>query len=56
MAGLVAITVFAMGVLASLGLFMSGVAALRQARLSKRMFHLRYPGDDRETSIDSESH
>ena len=53
MAVLVAFTLFAT---ASLGLFMSGVAAMRQARLSKRMFHLRYPGDARETSMDSESH
>jgi hypothetical protein len=56
MSGLVVFTIFAMIVLASLGLFMSGAAAMRQARLSKRMFDLRYRGDDRETSIDSESH
>jgi hypothetical protein len=45
-----------MVVLASLGLFMSGVAALRQARLSKRMFLLRYPSEERDAAMDSESH
>ena len=47
MAGLVAIAIFAMCVMASVGLFMSGIAALRQARLSKEMFHLRYRPEDR---------
>jgi hypothetical protein len=55
MTGLVAFTIFAMCVLASLGLFMSGVASLRQARLAKRMFRLRYPADDTRQSSDSES-
>jgi hypothetical protein len=52
---LVVITAFTMCVLASLGLFMSGVAALRQARISKRMFQLRYPAEGRDTSSDPES-
>jgi hypothetical protein len=55
MTGLVVFAAFVLIVLACLGLFMSGVAALRQARLSKRMFHLRHPSEDRETSFDSES-
>jgi hypothetical protein len=62
MAILVAFTVFTM-ILAGTGLFMNGLAAMRQARLSKRMFDTRYrsltkaagapvSSDDR----DSESH
>ena len=46
MTEVVAFTVFAIGgVLASLGLFMSGIAAMRQARLAKRMFRLRFPSE-----------
>lgn len=55
MAGLVAITAFAMCVMASAGLFMSGIAALRQARLSKRMFQLRYSAEGRDMSSDPDS-
>ena len=55
MDSLAGFTLFTMGVMASLGLFMSGIAALRQARLSKRLFHLRYLSEARETSPDSES-
>ncbi len=47
-------TMFVMLFLGSLGLFMSGVAAMRQARLSKRMFKLRFPSDQGEAS-DSEA-
>jgi hypothetical protein len=55
MAGLVAIAAFAMCVMASVGLFMSGIAALRQARLSARMFHLRFPSEGGEAPNGSES-
>ena len=50
-----AFTMFTMLVLASLGLFLSGVAAWRQAKLSKRMFNLRFRSESEETSIDSDS-
>lgn len=55
MSEVVGFALFAMGVLASLGLYMSGLAAMRQARLSKTMFRLRFPSNQAE-SMDSESH
>jgi len=55
MAGLVVIATVAMCLMASLGLFMSGVAALRQARLSKRMFNLRFRSESGDTPNDSDS-
>lgn len=52
MSGLIAFCGVAMFVMASLGLFMSGVAAIRQARLSKKMFDLRFPTEGMERSND----
>ena len=54
MAGLVAITMFAVVVMAGVGLLLSGISAFRQARLAKRMFNLRYQNEQRETSEASE--
>jgi hypothetical protein len=52
---LIVITVFAVFVIGSVGLFMTGIAALRQSRLSKRMFDLRFRTDAAENSNDSKS-
>jgi hypothetical protein len=53
-AGLVAITMFAVVVMAGIGLLLSGISAIKQARLAKRMFEMRFPNEQRETSEASE--
>jgi hypothetical protein len=45
---------FAVVVMAGVGLLLSGISAFRQARLAKRMFNLRYQNEQRETSEASE--
>ena len=36
--------------MAGIGLLLSGISALKQARLAKRMFKMRYENEQRETS------
>jgi hypothetical protein len=50
MVGLVVITIFAVVVMAGVGLLLSGISALKQARLAKRMFNMRYRSEPREAS------
>ena len=54
MSEMIVFTIIVLVVLACLGLFMSGLAGLRQARLAKRMFRLRYSPEENELSRDSE--
>ena len=50
MAVLVVFTVFAVVVMAGIGLLLSGIGAIKQARLAKRIFNLRYQNEQHETS------
>jgi hypothetical protein len=52
---LVVFTVFAVVVMSGIGLLLSGISALKQARLAKRMFNMRFKNEQRETSDASES-
>lgn len=54
MAALVVITIFAVVVMAGIGLLLSGISALKQARLARRMFNLRYSNGRQDTSDESE--
>jgi hypothetical protein len=52
---LVAFTCFALFVMACVGLLLSGIGAIRQARLAQRMFDLRFQQRRQESPEFSES-
>jgi hypothetical protein len=54
MTGLAAFTIFVLFVMACIGLFLSGIGAIRQARLAQRMFDLRFPPRRQESAEFSE--
>lgn len=55
MADLVVITIFAVVVMAGVGLLLSGISAIKQARLASRMFEMRFQDEQRESAEFSES-
>jgi hypothetical protein len=55
MTGVVAITCFALFVMACVGLLLSGIGAIRQARLAQRMFDMRFQQRRQESAEFSES-
>ena len=55
MTGLAAFTCFALFAMACVGLLCSGMAAMKQARLAKRMFDLRFHQKRQESAEFSES-
>jgi hypothetical protein len=55
MAVLVVIILFAIVVMACVGLLLSGIASIKQARLAKKMFKLRYRSVRDAGPIESDS-
>jgi hypothetical protein len=55
MAILIAFATFTLVAMGCFGLLLSGVAALKQARLATKVFKLRYPKAQREASPTRES-
>jgi hypothetical protein len=54
-AGLVAITIFTVVVMAGIGLLLSGISAIKQARLAKRMFEMRFQNERQDKAEFSDS-